>query len=296
VKRPHNENLFTLGSVFQHRGYDTAFIYGGFGYFDNMNHFFACNGYKVIDRAVVPKTEITFANIWGACDEDTFRWAIREADASFARGKPFHHFIMTTSNHRPFTYPDGKVNLPSKTSGRRGGVQYTDYAIGEMIKTARTKPWFTNTIFVIVADHCAGSAGKTALPVKQYEIPLLIYNPLLVPAKKVEKVCSQIDLAPTILGLLNWSYTSRFFGKDILKMPFSEERALIANYQKLGYLRADGLQILQPVRREHFYQYNCRSGSLDARPTNRDILADTVAYYQTASYLFRNGMMEAITP
>src|SRR5436190_16574162 len=254
VKRPRSENLFTLGSVFQSRGYDTAFIYGGFGYFDNMNYFFGHNGYKIVDRAAVPKAEITFANIWGACDEDTFRWAIREADASFARGKPFHHFIMTTSNHRPFTYPDGKVNLPSKTSGRRGGVQYTDYAIGEMIKTARTKPWFTNTIFVIVADHCAGSAGKTALPVKEYEIPLLIYNPLLVPAQKVEQVCSQIDLAPTILGLLNWSYTSRFFGKDIRKMPPSEERALIANYQKLGHLRADELQVLEPVRRQHFYE------------------------------------------
>jgi phosphoglycerol transferase MdoB-like AlkP superfamily enzyme len=251
VKRPRNENLFTLGSVLRNRGYDTTFIYGGFGYFDNMNYFFARNGYKVIDRAAVPKTEITFANVWGACDEDAFRWAIREADASFARGKPFHHFIMTTSNHRPFTYPDGKVNLPSKTSGRRGGVQYTDYAIGEMIRTARTKPWFTNTIFVIVADHCAGSAGKTALPVKEYEIPLLIYNPLLVPAQKVEKVCSQMDLAPTILGLLNWSYTTRFFGKDIQKMLPAEERALIANYQKLGLLRG-GLQILQPVRRQRF--------------------------------------------
>ena len=188
------------------------------------------------------------------------------------------------------------MNLPSKSSGRRGGVQYTDYAIGEMIRTARTKPWFTNTIFVIVADHCAGSAGESALPVKEYEIPLLIYNPLLVPAQRVETICSQIDVAPTLLGLLNWSYTSRFFGKDIRKMLPGEERALIANYQELGLLRADGLEILQPLRQENFYRCNRRTGNLAARPTNRDMLADTVAYYQTASHLFRQGMMGAIAP
>lgn len=293
VKRPHNEDLFTLGSVFRSRGYDTAFIYGGFGYFDNMNYFFGGNGYKVIDREVVPKTEVTFANVWGACDEDAFRWALQEADASFARGKPFHQFIMTTSNHRPFTYPEGKIDLPPKISGRRGGVKYTDYAIGKLMNEARGKPWFTNTIFVIVADHCAGSAGKTALPVEEYEIPLLIYNPSLIPSQRVEKVCSQIDLAPTILGLLNWSYTSRFFGEDIVKMPPSAERAFIANYQKLGYLRANGLEILEPVRKEHFYEYDSERGGLSARLSNTNMLADTVAYYQTASYLFRNGMMGA---
>ncbi|HTO04417.1 MAG TPA: sulfatase-like hydrolase/transferase, partial [Opitutus sp.] len=107
VKRPRNENLFTLGSVFRSRGYDTAFIYGGYGYFDNMNYFFRHNGYRVIDRSAVTAEDITFANAWGACDEDVFRWTIREADTAHAAGKPFHFFVMTTSNHRPYTYPDG---------------------------------------------------------------------------------------------------------------------------------------------------------------------------------------------
>lgn len=290
VKRPKNENLFTLGSVFRSRGYDTAFIYGGYGYFDNMNYFFGQNGYKIVDRGAAPKEDITFANAWGACDEDAFRWAMKEADASHAQGKPFHHFIMTTSNHRPFTYPDGKIDLPSKTSGRRGGVKYTDYAIGELIKQARTKPWFTNTLFVIVADHCAGSAGKTELPVKEYEIPLIIYNPQLVGAARVEKLCSQIDVAPTILGLLNWSYQSRFYGKDIRTMPPCEERALIANYQKLGLLDHDCLQILKPVRQQSFYQWD-QGGGLTARPGDTNLWADAVSYYQTASHAFRHQLM-----
>ena len=295
VKRPHNENLFSLGSVFRARGYDTKFIYGGYGYFDNMNYFFGHNGYDVLDRAQVPKEEITFANAWGACDEDAFRWAIQEADASHAKGKSFHHFIMTTSNHRPFTYPEGKIDLPSKTSGRRGGVKYTDYAIGELIKQARTKPWFTNTLFVIVADHCAGSAGKSELPVKEYEIPLIIYNPHLVPAQRVEKLCSQIDVAPTILGLLNWTYQSRFWGKDILTMPLEEERALIANYQKLGLLQRDRLQILKPVRQRSSYGRDGAGAEFEPRPTDNNFHADTVAYYQTASHAFRHRLMGALS-
>ena len=92
IKRPRNEDMFTLGSVFRAKGYDTAFIYGGFGYFDNMNYFFGHNGYRVIDRTGVAKDDITFANVWGACDEDLFRWTMREADTSAATGKPFHYF------------------------------------------------------------------------------------------------------------------------------------------------------------------------------------------------------------
>ena len=83
---------------------------------------------------------------------------------------------MTTSNHRPYTYPENRIDIPSK-SNREGGVKYTDYALGEFLKIAATKPWFDNTIFVITADHCAGSAGKTALPPHKYHIPLLIYAP-----------------------------------------------------------------------------------------------------------------------
>ena len=54
---------------------------------------------------------------------------------------PFFDFIMTTSNHRPYTYPENRIDIPSGT-GRSGAVKYTDYAIGDFIKKAKTKPWF----------------------------------------------------------------------------------------------------------------------------------------------------------
>lgn len=293
VRRPRNENLFSLGALFRTRGYDTAFIYSGFGYFDNMNAFFAANGYRVIDRSSVKRDDITYATIWGACDEDLYRWTLREADAAFAAGKPFHHFVMTTSNHRPYGFPDGKIDLPP--GSRRGAVKYTDYAIGQFLAEAKTRPWFTNTLFVIVGDHCASAAGKTALPIPGFHVPALVWNPLLVPPQRVGRLCSQIDLPPTLLGLMNWSYDSRFHGRDVLGMQPEEERAFIATYQRLGYLRPGKLAVLEPVRRHRLFTF---AGFGDeVRPAEKDaeFLAEAIAEYQTASYLFSQGLNHAPT-
>ncbi len=117
-------------------------------------------------------------------------------------------------------------------------MKYTDYAIGKFIRDAQQEPWFKDTVFVIVADHCAYAAGKISLPVKKYVIPLLIYAPDHFPPQKIDKLASQIDIAPTVLGLLNFNYTTNFFGKDIFKMQPEQERAFIGTYQKLGYMKS----------------------------------------------------------
>jgi phosphoglycerol transferase MdoB-like AlkP superfamily enzyme len=297
VKRPRNEGLFTLGSLFRAKGYDTAFIYSGYGYFDNMNYFFGNNDYRVIDRNSVSSDDITFANVWGACDEDLYRWTLREADAAFKTNKPFHFFVMTTSNHQPFTFPDGKIDLPSKISGREGGVKYSDYAIGQFIREAGKKPWFKNTVFVIVADHCASSAGKTELPVEQYHIPLMIYAPGgQIPTGHVKTIASQIDYAPTLLGLLNWSYPSRFLGHDVLRIDPEEGHAIIGNYQKLAHIEEGKFVILKPVRKHVSYDYDFSSKSMKAAPLENEFWLETISYYHVASYLYRNGLYRALTP
>ena len=295
VKRPNNSGLFTLGSLLQTRGYDTAFIYGGYGYFDNMNTFFGGNGYRVVDRAAVKDNDITFANAWGACDEDLFRWTIREADAQAAARKPFHFFVMTTSNHRPFNYPDGRIDLPSKIAGRKGAVKYTDYAIGKLIEEASTKPWFKNTVFVIVADHCASVAGKSELPVENYRIPMLIYTPggQIAPGH-VGDLMSQIDYAPTLLGLLNWSYATRFYGWDV-RTATGDRRALIGNYQQLGLYEEGTLDVLKPVSGHTSYRYDRDTFLLSVRPQDAGERDEAIAYYQTASYLYQHGGYRALS-
>ena len=103
--------------------------------------------------------EIGFANVWGVADEDLFARVMREGDAAHAAGRPFLFQVLTTSNHRPYTYPEGRIDIPSG-SGRPGAVKYADYAVGKLIEDARKKPWFNDTLFVFAADHTAGAAGK----------------------------------------------------------------------------------------------------------------------------------------
>ena len=287
VKRPRNEDLFSWGTLMRSKGYDTRFIYGGHGYFDNMNYFFGHNGFAVTDRSDLAKDEITFANVWGVCDEDLFRRVIREGSRSHDAGKPFFFEVMTTSNHRPYTYPEGKIDIPSGT-GRGGGVKYADYAIGRFIDEVKQQPWFKDTVIVIVADHCAASGGKVDLPVKRYEIPLLVYAPAHIKPGRVDRMMSQIDIAPTVLGILNMSYRSRFFGRDILKAGSAPDRAFISTYQKLGYLTGDRLLVAGPKKRLDSYVIARANGSAsEIKPREQDV-ADMLSYFQGASTIYKN--------
>ncbi|VFQ42504.1 LTA synthase family protein [Desulfoluna butyratoxydans] len=294
VKRPGNEGMFSLGYLFKERGYDTKWVYGGYGYFDNMNYYYAHNGFSVVDRTDMSKEEKTFANVWGVCDGDLFNRSLKEADASYAAGKPFMNFVFTTSNHRPYTYPEGKIDIPVKT-GREGGVKYTDYAVGEFMKAARTKAWFDDTLFVFVADHCGSSAGKTSLPLRKYEIPLILYSPKTIEPDRVSKLCSQIDVAPTLLALLNWDYDSKFLGKDILAMKPDEERAFVGTYQKLGYYKGDRLTVLLPKGGTEAYVYDRVTKQQVRAAIDDSDLTDAIGFYQSASWLYKNGLTRRTT-
>ena len=287
VKRPKNEEFFSWGSLMREKGYDTKFIYAGYGYFDDMNYFFAHNGFDIVDRTDFAKEEISFANVWGVCDEDLFSKTIREAGKSHAAGRPFFSMVMTTSNHRPFTYPEGKIDIPSHT-GREGGVKYADYAIGRFLERAGKEAWFHETLFVIIADHCAGSAGKTALPVKKYEIPMMVYAPSHVRPQRVDRLASQIDVAPTVLGLLNASYRTKFFGRDILAPGAPRERAFLSTYQKLGYMDGKRLVVLEPRKKVESYTYRREDGHLTPASDMNQQVEETLAYYQGANIMYKD--------
>jgi phosphoglycerol transferase MdoB-like AlkP superfamily enzyme len=289
VKRPDNKNLFTLGSVFRSKGYNSRFIYGGYGYFDNMNEFFSKNGYQVTDRSALQDSEIHYSNIWGVADEDLFTLSLRELDKDYKNKKPFFAQIMTVSNHRPYTYPEGRIDIPSHT-GREGAVKYTDYAIGKFIRESKQKPWFSNTLFIIVADHCASSAGKVELPVDKYHIPMIFYSPGHITPGKFEKLTAQLDIGPTILGYLNFSYNSKFFGQDVFKMKDSDERAFISTYQSLGYIKDNTLVILDPNKKAATYKPDFTTGSALAIPANQKLINEAISNYQMASYLYQNGL------
>lgn len=288
VKRPDNQHMFSLGSVFHSKGYTTQYIYGGYGYFDNMNNFFSQNDYDVIDRKAILPDDIHYANIWGVADEDLFTLALKELDTDFLKRKPFFSHIMTVSNHRPYTYPENRIDIPPSLQKREGAVKYTDYAIGQFLKTASTRPWFKKTIFVIVADHCASSSGSVQLPVTGYHIPMLIFSPGNIEPRVVDKLTAQIDIAPTILGLMHFNYTSQFFGQDIFDIPKEKERAFISTYQGLGFLQHDELVVQTPVKKITGFKPDFITGKSEKINLN-DTLADkAIAYYQTANWLINH--------
>ena len=288
VKRPDNDHMYSLGKVFKDKGYDTVFFYGGRGYFDNMNAFFSGNGYRIVDQTSLSAQEITFKNAWGVSDEDLYNRALLEANKAHDLKTPFFFHIMTTSNHRPFTFPSGKIDLPPG-SGRSGGVKYTDYALGQLIKKASDQPWFDNTLFVVLADHCSSSAGRVGLPVKKYHIPLFIYAPKYIEPQEIDTLSSQMDVAPTLLSLMNFSYDSFFFGKDILSRDF-KPRAFIANYQKLGILENNELLILIPGKKISCVDINSKRPSLKNMQDADPFVKELMSYYQGADYVLRNRL------
>ncbi|BBP66659.1 sulfatase [Pseudomonas sp. Cab53] len=291
VKRIGRESGFaSLGQQLSAVGYDSVFVYGGRGYFDNMNAFFSGNGYRVVDQTSVDESEIHFKNAWGMADEDLYTQTLKLADANYARRQPFLLQLMTTSNHRPYTYPDNRIDIKSG-NGRDGAVKYTDYAIGQFLEQARQKPWFDNTIFVFVADHTAGSAGKEDLPISNYQIPLFIYAPKLIEPRESNQLASQIDLAPTLLGLLNLDYQSTFFGRNLLQDNPLPPRVVLGNYQHLGLFDGKDLAILSPRQglRRHD---DALTESRESRVTGDDpLISRAMTYYQTASYGFKQQLL-----
>jgi Sulfatase len=288
--RPNSTGLETLGTQFASRGYDCAFLYGGDGGFDYMNRYFGGNGYRVVDKPTWKAGDISYETSWGACDEDLYRKSMAEADAAYAAGKPFHQFCMTTSNHRPFQFPSGKIPLASDT-GRNAACMYADYALGWFLAEVQKKPWFESTLIVMVADHCASSAGKNELDVRRFHIPAYVWNPQLVKPQEIKSVVSQIDIMPTVLGLLNWSYRTKFFGHDVLA-PGAPHRAFVSNYQKIGLIEKDELIILKPRKEVSRYGVTLKTGELDPLPLTdppAPTVDDAVGYYQSAAWLFKSG-------
>lgn len=286
IKKPNNANMYSTGALLRDKGYKVRYFYGGNSYFDNMETFFGGNGYEIVDQRQYTPDEISFANIWGVCDEDAYRKVIRTLSSDAKTGQPFFAHVMSVSNHRPFTYPDGRIPIPNDSKSRAGGVMYSDYALGEFFREAAKQPWFAETIFVVTADHCASSAGKTEIPLDKYHIPALIYAPGIIEPTVITKTVSQIDIMPTLFAVMDLDYDSHFFGRNVLAEDYSP-RAFIATYQDLGYLEGDVFTILSPVRR--FEQYRVtptEENPFEMQPlgnTDKGQLDRAISFYQTSS-------------
>lgn len=288
VKRRRNEGIFNWGEVMRKNGYTPTFVYGGYGTFDNMNYFFGNNGFRVVDRTDVEDPK--FGNIWGVSDEDLFHHAIKVFDEQHARGEKIFSLIMSTSNHKPFTYPEGIPGIQARGGGRDMGVKYADYAIGKFFEEVSKKPYFADTLFVIVGDHGARVYGREDIPMRTYELPLLVYAPGHIKPRRVDTLASQIDIAPTVLGLLHISYDSVFFGRDIFVGDPKDRYVLLSHNRDVAMYRDGRLVELSIHRASHSYQYDKKSNRQTVVAQDDEQVKNAASIFQEGYDLFRHRL------
>lgn len=292
-------NFLTLGSVLSRRGYKTMFIYGGQPHYDHRQAFLGSNGFnELIFGDQFPQK--TFKTHLGWCDEDLFAAAHKTFQEEEG---PFFAVLLTLAFHRDYQIPKGKVDADSRGHShqkQRSAIKYTDWSIGQYMKKAQQSDYFNETLFVFIADHSGGFLNQEPDP-SAFRVPFLVYAPSILgnQGKRISQVCSQTDVAPTIMSLLGGSYSHSFFGSSVLDREANKGRALIEPGDgTLAYVEgADNLVVIPPHSSHStlfYFQYPDTLVELDAKvPRNRQTLRrlqkEAIAMLQTAESLYQKG-------
>jgi phosphoglycerol transferase MdoB-like AlkP superfamily enzyme len=206
-----------LPAFMKERGYHTAYFTTHDDQFDNVGGFLTANNVgTIVSKKDYPADKIL--STLGVPDHEMFRFSLDSLDAWAATGKPFFTAYMTASNHSPFIIPPNIPFTPRHTEVRHGCVEYADWAIGDFMAQASRHSWFSNTLFVFVADHGDTSGGRYGgFPLYYNHIPCIMYGAMLRDkATEVRTPGGQIDIFPTIAGLLGGSYSNNTMGVDLL--------------------------------------------------------------------------------
>ena len=237
-------------------GYSTAFFMPHKGYFDSMEGFLFSNGYdQVFEEGSYPKEELI--NSYGVPDHILFRHALEHINEATKKG-PCFTTIITCSDHPPYVVPNDIEFKPSHSEITEQIVQYADWAIGQFLSEASKQPWFDNTVFVFVADHgCPDKNPIYDIPLTRNRIPLIIYAPSRIEPKFIDRIALQIDIAPTILGMLGLGEEGKLIGIDVLK--HQREYAFFGSGDMIGavdgellyiYRRGDGRTTLHRYKEQ----------------------------------------------
>lgn len=284
----------TLASVLRRSGYRSEFVYGGESHFDNMRGFFLGNGFHdVVDREdfVAPQ----FVGSWGVSDEDLFLKAEQRIESLHGLGQPFFMLIFSSSNHSPFEFPDGRIQLheqPKQTVNN--AVKYADYALGEFLKRARASGYWADTLVLVVADHDTRVYGDELVPVDKFHIPGVILG-ADIQARRIDSVVSQIDLAPTLLSLMGVDSEHPFPGRDLTRTlaEFGNAaplppRAMMQFDRNFAWLQDERVTVLLPDGDFRQFNYDPRAKSLSPSSTrDPDAAREALANVLMPAWLYR---------
>ncbi len=284
------KNFFTLASLLDQRGYSTEFIYGGESHFDNMRGFFMGNGFKsVIDEHDFISPE--FKASWGVSDEDLLNRTHEQLSAHHASGKPFFTLVLSSSNHSPFEFPDGRITLYDKEKAtENNAVKYADYAVGQFFEKARASKYWKDTIFLIVADHDIRVRGGSLVPIKNFHIPGLILG-ADIGQRSIKTVASQIDLPTTLLSLMGINAKHPMIGRDLSAEPEGlPGRAMMQFEQHYAWMEGNQVVVLRPDKAPAHGIYDMKRKELAvAEPPNdaKEQEQRALAHVMLPAWLYR---------
>jgi len=249
------KDFFTIASLLASQDYQTSLIYGGAAHFDNMRRFSLNNGFQtIIEEKDFENPE--FSSTWGVSDEDLF---LKAHEYFSQKGdEPFFSLVFTTSNHKPFDIPAGKVETRTGADGGRDtAVAYADYALGRFLELARSSDYYDNTVFLIVSDHNSRVKGANLIPIERFHIPGVIIGGSIEP-RRISGISSQIDLLPTLLSLIGVDGQHPAIGYDLTTPEYYEGggRAQMQFHDLQGWMVPEKVIILQRKLPPQSFLYN----------------------------------------
>jgi hypothetical protein len=270
-------------------GYTTAYFTTHDGQFDNVEGFLRHNDFDyVITEHDFPGHEVK-TNL-GVPDDVMFRYSISNLDLMYKRGKPFFATFMTSSDHGPYYIPE--YFHPKSKEIKLQSVEYADWSLKQLIKLASEQEWFDNTLFVFVADHGAPIRADYDISLDYHHTPLLFYSPKhITNHTSYAQLGSQIDVFPTLMGLLKLPYLNNTLGIDL----FAEQRpfTILNNDDKIGVINQEYLLILKKDIRALFkYRMNDKRNCCEEESQ----LADEMEQYarsqlQTYQYMLNTNKL-----
>lgn len=284
VKLGKSQNgFFTLADALKRKGYQTSFVYGGSANFDNMASFFNGNGFdNIIDEKDYKNEDYDFKGNWGVSDESLVKKG-NQLYASY-KDQPFFSLMFSSSNHEPFEFPDGKIELyDTEKNTVNNAIRYADYAIGEFFKLAKNEAYYDNTVFIVISDHNTRTWGKDLIPVNKFHIPALIIAPNIEGGITYDKLCSQIDIPPSLLDLIGVDIETPMVGRNIYELKESTKGRTIMQFHSTNAFRiGDDLIVLQSGKKPVQFKID-ENDNLSPAKLDNDLAKDALSHIITAS-------------